>query len=124
MSSGLSLLISQRLLRKLCDQCKTPATFSPGLAEELRRRRIDTRGMFQAEGCDRCGGTGYYGRMAVCDLLKVSDDLRVEIAQGGAISAKLRSAGEKKDQANMKNEALRAAVMGITSLEEIKRVIG
>ena len=124
MSSGLSLLISQRLLRKLCDQCKEPANFSDGMAEELQRRGIDTRGMFRAAGCDRCGGTGYYGRMAVCDLLRVSDELRVEIAQGGAISAKLRSEGEKKDRANMKNEALRAAVMGVTSLEEIKRVIG
>ena len=124
MSSGLSLLISQRLLRKLCDQCKEPAKFSDGMAEELQRRGIDTRGMFRAAGCDRCGGTGYYGRMAVCDLLSVTDELRIDIAQGGAISAKLRSEGEKKDRANMKNEALRAAVMGITSLEEIKRVIG
>ena len=47
-----------------------------------------------------------------------------QIAQGGAISARLRAEGEKKDKANMKNEALRAAVMGITSLEEIKRVLG
>ena len=124
MSSGLSMLISQRLLRKLCNQCKEPAKFSAGMAQELGRRGIDIRGMFRAKGCDQCGGSGYYGRMAVCDLLAVSDELRIQIAQGGAISAKLRSDGEKKDRANMKNEALRAAIMGITSLEEIKRVLG
>ena len=124
MSSGLSLLVSQRLIRKLCDKCKEPAKFSDGLTEGLRQRGIDSRGMFQPKGCPRCDGTGYYGRMAVCDLLSVSDELRVEIAQGGAISAKLRSDGEKQDRANMKNEALQAVVAGITSLEEIKRVLG
>jgi type II secretory ATPase GspE/PulE/Tfp pilus assembly ATPase PilB-like protein len=124
MSSGLSLLLSQRLLRKLCDQCKEPAKFSAGMVQELQRRGIDTSGMFRAKGCDHCGGSGYFGRMAVCDILAVSNELRIQIAQGGAISAKLRSDGEKKDRANMKNEAFRAAIMGITSLEEIKRVLG
>jgi type II secretory ATPase GspE/PulE/Tfp pilus assembly ATPase PilB-like protein len=123
MSAGLSLLISQRLLRKLCDKCKEPARFSDNMALELQQRGLDTRGMFKAKGCERCGGTGYYGRMAVCDLLTVSNELRIEIAQGGAISARLRNEGEKKDRANMKNEALRAVVAGITSLDEIKRVI-
>jgi type II secretory ATPase GspE/PulE/Tfp pilus assembly ATPase PilB-like protein len=123
MSAGLNLLISQRLLRKLCDKCKKPAQFSPTMAEELRRRGIEPKGIFEPQGCDHCGGTGYYGRMAVCDLLPITDELRNQIAGDPTVAARLRTEGEKRDRFNMKNEALQAVVAGITSLEEIKRVI-
>ena len=124
LSSGLSLLVSQRLMRKLCEHCKKPAQLSASMVQEFRQKGIDTKNIFEAGGCEQCGGTGYYGRMAICDLLVITDELRKEIANDGAISTKLRSEGEKKGRSNLKSEALRQVIAGITSLEELKRVVG
>ncbi len=124
LSSGLSLLVSQRLVRKLCKECKKPAQLNPVLVQEFHQKGLDTKNMFEAKGCERCGGTGYYGRMAICDLLLITEELRAEIAQNGAIAEKLKTEGDKKGRSNLKSEALRKVIAGLTSLDEIKRVVG
>ena len=106
LSSGLSLLVSQRLVRKLCKECRKPAQLSPALLQEFQQKGIDTKNMFEATGCERCGGTGYYGRVAICDLLLITEELRTEMAQNGAISEKLKTEGDKKGRSNLKSEAL------------------
>jgi type II secretory ATPase GspE/PulE/Tfp pilus assembly ATPase PilB-like protein len=120
----LSLVLSQRLLRRLCDRCKKPAELSPTVAQGLRQKGVDPKKLFEAGGCEACGGTGYYGRTAVCDLLVVTDNLRTAIAQDGTIATKLKTDGDRQGRSNLRTEALRKAVAGITSLEEIKRVAG
>jgi general secretion pathway protein E len=124
LSSGLNLLLSQRLIRKLCDQCKKPVQLSPIKIQGFRQNGIDPNNLFQAGGCERCSGTGYYGRTAICDLLVITDQLRTEIAKNEAIAARLRSEGETRGRSNLTSEAMRAVVAGITSLEELKRVVG
>jgi type II secretory ATPase GspE/PulE/Tfp pilus assembly ATPase PilB-like protein len=124
LSSGLSLLVSQRLVRKLCKECRKPAQLSPALLQEFQQKGIDTKNMFEATGCELCGGTGYYGRVAICDLLLITEELRTEMAQNGAISEKLKTEGDKKGRSNLKSEALRKVIAGITTLDEIKRVVG
>jgi type II secretory ATPase GspE/PulE/Tfp pilus assembly ATPase PilB-like protein len=124
LSSGLNLLLSQRLVRNLCEKCKRPARLSPAMLQEFQRNRIDTSKICEAGGCDFCGGTGYYGRRAICDLLVVTEELRSQIAHAAAVAAKLRTEGEKRGHTNLKSEALRAVVAGVTSFEELKRVVG
>lgn len=124
LSSGLNLLVSQRLMRKLCTQCKKPAQLSESMLQGFRQRGIDPKNVCEAGGCERCGGTGYYGRTAICDLLQITDSLRAEIARNQALAGKLKSEGERQGRSNMKNEALKRVITGITSLEELKRVVG
>jgi type II secretory ATPase GspE/PulE/Tfp pilus assembly ATPase PilB-like protein len=62
--------------------------------------------------------------MAICDLLLITEELRAEIAQNGAIAEKLKTEGDKKGRSNLKSEALRKVIAGLTSLDEIKRVVG
>ena len=124
LSSGLNLLVSQRLIRKLCKECKRPARLSQTVLEEFRKNGVDTSNVSEAAGCEACGGTGYHGRSAICDLLPVTEELRSKIAHDPAIAAKLRSEGEKRGHSNLRNEALRAVVAGVTSFEELKRVVG
>jgi type II secretory ATPase GspE/PulE/Tfp pilus assembly ATPase PilB-like protein len=124
MSSGLTLLVTQRLMRKLCPECKKPAKLSPALVQEFRQKGIDTKNVSEPGGCEKCGNTGYYGRTAICDLLAITEDLRTEIAQNAQISDKLRNDGEKKGRTNLKSEAIARVIAGITSLEELKRVVG
>jgi general secretion pathway protein E len=124
LSTGLSLLSSQRLIRRLCEYCKKPAEFSEDLIHKFERKGIECSNIFQATGCRRCEGTGYTGRTAVCDLLVISDELKANIANNEAAIAELRNEGIKKDKSHMRKEGLKKVAAGITSLEEFKRVIG
>lgn len=124
MSTGLNLVMSQRLMRRLCKACRKPAQFSPRIIEKFRQKGIDPNNIYEAGGCDRCGWTGYYGRTAICDLLVITDKLRAEIAHNEQIANKLRTEGEKSGRSTMRLEAMARVVAGITSLEELKRVVG
>jgi len=124
LSSGLSVLVSQRLLRKLCDHCKKPAELTKALILELREKRIDHKHMFEAVGCKRCDGTGYSGRTAVCDIMAVTDELREALADNRILTGTLRTKGARRDRANLRKEGLRKVASGITSLQELKRVVG
>jgi type II secretory ATPase GspE/PulE/Tfp pilus assembly ATPase PilB-like protein len=124
LSSGLNLLLSQRLMRKLCPHCKKPAVLAEKTAQEFQQKNIDTKNIFVAAGCKECAGTGYHGRMAICDILSITDDLRKEIAHDPAVSTKLRSETEKKGRSNLRSEALKAVIAGITTFDEVKRIVG
>jgi type II secretory ATPase GspE/PulE/Tfp pilus assembly ATPase PilB-like protein len=80
--------------------------------------------MFDANGCRHCYGTGYFGRMAVLDLLPVTDELKAGIADNKAIIDELKSNGKSKSRTNLRKEGLKKVSSRTTSLDEIKRVIG
>ncbi|UCG57912.1 MAG: type II/IV secretion system protein [Phycisphaerales bacterium] len=124
LSSGLSLLVSQRLLRRLCDRCKRAADLTSGLVEEFKKKHIDASNMFEAVGCRHCDDTGYSGRMAICDIMVVTDELKLDIANDEMLVKHLRSDGARKDRFNLRKEGLRKAAVGATSLTEVKRVTG
>ncbi len=124
LSSGLRLLVSQRLLRLLCERCKKPARLGSKLIKEFRRKGINHENMFDAVGCKHCDGTGYSGRTAICDILAVTSQLRADIADSTALVADLRTKGKRKDKAKLRREGMRKVESGMTSLKELKRVIG
>jgi general secretion pathway protein E len=124
LSSGLNLLVSQRLLRVLCDRCKKPAKLTAGLIEEFEKKHVNHAGMFEPVGCKHCGGTGYYGRTAIGDILIVTDEIRADIANNEALITQLRTDGKRKDRTNLRRQGLKKVALGITSLEELKRVVG
>ena len=124
LSSGLSLLHSQRLLRKLCTCCKKQAQLSQNLMYKFQSKGIEYTNIFEATGCRHCEDTGYSGRTAVCDLMVITDHLKADIANSKISIAELRTEGNKKDKSHMRREGLKKVAAGITSLEELKRVVG
>ena len=124
MASGLNVIICQRLLRQLCGSCKVPAELSPGQINDFRRKNINYQNICQARGCSECGETGYRDRIAVCDVLVLNETVKAAIANSNTFLPELRSQGNKKGQSNLYKQALKQVVSGITSLEELKRVIG
>lgn len=124
LSSGLNLLVSQRLMRKLCEDCKRPAKLNKALAAEFTKKKIDYRRMCEPVGCDECEGTGYYGRLAICDTLVISNELRAAIAENMSLITDLRTKGKRRDNLILRQEALRRVMLGLTSLSELKRVVG
>jgi len=123
LSSALSLLVSQRLVRRLCN-CKKPAELDAAAIAQLRKWGIDPARVFQAVGCPTCGNTGYFGRTAIGDLLVIDDELRKSIADDPGIAAHLRADGDKKGRTNLKTEGLRLVAKGMTTLDEVQRVLG
>ncbi|OHB57641.1 MAG: hypothetical protein A2173_10505 [Planctomycetes bacterium RBG_13_44_8b] len=124
LSSGLSLLISQRLIRLLCDHCKKPAQLTQNVIDELSKKGINYTGIYEAVGCKRCNGTGYFSRTAICDIMELTDSIKADIANHTAFISELKSKGDIKDRTNLRKEGLKIVTEGRTSLQELKRVVG
>ena len=124
MSSGLSLIVSQRLVRKLCKYCKMPAQLSQAQIREFEKKKINYTNIFQAVGCDRCHQTGYYGRTAIYDLLTLDDTLKAAIANNAISIVALRKEGDQRGKSNLQKQGLLKVVSGVTSIEELTRVAG
>ncbi|CAI8743293.1 Type IV pilus assembly ATPase PilB [Pseudomonas sp. IT-P44] len=121
-ATSVSLIIAQRLARKLCSQCKKPidipreALIKEGFPEE----RIGTFTIYEPVGCDQCNG-GYKGRVGIYEVVKNSAGLqRLIMAEGNSLEIDIQM---RKDGFNdLRTSGLIKAMQGITSLEEINRV--
>ena len=124
LSSGLNIIIAQRLLRRLCDNCKARAKLNDSQIHHFSRRKINYKNIFQAVGCDDCNRTGYYGRTAIFDPLILDNELKASIADNTLSVEQLRKDGDKRGRSNLQKQGLKKVVSGATSLEELKRVVG
>jgi type IV pilus assembly protein PilB len=122
--SSLSAVIAQRLVRKMCLACKHTVPASPEYRARLMQlgmtRHVDE--MVQARGCTECEGSGYKGRVGVYELLMLNDTLRVAIRSGlrdDELRVMARAAGMKL----LQEDALDKVLAGITTLDEIQRVV-
>lgn len=125
-ASALRGVISQRLVRRLCPHCKE--AYQPS-AEELQDLGIaDGAGMqfYRSKGCPKCFDTGYHGRIAVFEFLPVDRAIRTMISDGSAraqIEAYLKDAAQKTGFISLRDNGLRLLAEGVTSVEELLRVI-
>jgi len=124
LSAGLNLLISQRLLRCLCERCKRPARLSDSQIDAFQKKGIDQGKIFEAVGCRHCDRTGYFGRMAVCDLMVMDDAVKTWIAKSGSPIEWLRAQESQNGLAGLRKAGLKKVAAGVTSLDELKRVVG
>jgi type II secretory ATPase GspE/PulE/Tfp pilus assembly ATPase PilB-like protein len=124
MSTGLSILISQRLVRNLCEDCKIPAQLSPRQVNDFRKLQVDCSNMYQPGGCEECYYTGYKGRSGIYDLLVIDDKVKNNILNNDVALSQLRREGEKKGKGNLRKQGLRKVVLGETSIQELARVLG
>ncbi len=124
LSSGLNLLISQRLIRLLCNHCKKPAQLTQSLIDEFNKKGIDYTGIYEAVGCKRCNGTGYFARTAICDIMEITDRTKNNIINNTALITELKNKGKMRDITILRKEGLKKVIEGRTSLQELKRVVG
>ncbi|MBV4467111.1 type IV-A pilus assembly ATPase PilB [Pseudomonas sp. SWRI79] len=121
-ATSVSLIIAQRLARKLCSHCKKPieipreALLKEGFPEE----RIGSFTIYEPVGCDQCNN-GYKGRVGIYEVVKNTPDLqRLIMAEGNSLEIDIQM---RKDGFNdLRTSGLLKAMQGITSLEEINRV--
>jgi type II secretory ATPase GspE/PulE/Tfp pilus assembly ATPase PilB-like protein len=122
LASALSVIISQRLVRRLCAKCKSPAELTDEQIATLRQSGFDPDGIMQANGCKHCSGTGYRGRTAIVDILHLDDEIKTMLANDRLVPGELKMKGDKKSRSNLRREGLKKAAAGLTTLDEVKRV--
>lgn len=121
-ATSVSLVIAQRLARRLCDHCAEPADLPREtlLAEGYDENDIEVAQIRRPVGCDKCNG-GYKGRVGIYEVVRITPQLQRIIMEGGN-SMVLAEAAEQAGFNNLRKSGLRKAAMGLTSLEEVNRV--
>lgn len=120
-AESLAGVLAQRLLRPLCTRCLR-------VHSDIEARRLGAEHglplvpVSAGTGCERCGLTGYHGRLPVAELLTPSDALRDAISRG-ATAHEIRAAMRAAGVPTMRDQALRLVTLGLTSIEEVDRVL-
>lgn len=121
--SALNCVLAQRLVRTICRDCRHPVTVPE---EELREAKIDPavaaeHTFYEGGGCIECGGTGYRGRTAICELLDLSDHLR-ELILGRRPTSEIKQAARDAGMRFLRESAVEQVLQGRTTLHEINKV--
>ncbi|MBY0231564.1 MAG: Flp pilus assembly complex ATPase component TadA [Gemmataceae bacterium] len=121
-TATLEAVLAQRLVRKICDDCRTEFEPPGELLMELNltREQVKGRKFYYGRGCDRCNNTGHRGRMGLFELVIVNDDLRDMISRG-ASTDQMRAASKKMGMTTLRESGLRALFKGATTIEEVVR---
>ena len=121
-SAGVRGIISQRLLRKICPNCKKEVSIPKGELQLSGLKMLPNRKFYQGHGCDMCFNTGYRGRIGDFEILLMNDELRNCIAENGT-RQEFEILAKKTDYVTMLENADRLVEEGITTVEEVIRTI-
>jgi type IV pilus assembly protein PilB len=121
--SALNCVQAQRLVRTICLHCKREVRASGELLVEsgLDLARFADVPFYEGAGCIECGGTGYKGRTAICELLDVTDNIR-ELILARRSSADIKRAAREEGMIFLRESAVNKALAGRTTLQEINKV--
>ncbi len=121
--SCLNCVAAQRLVRKICLNCKQEVKYNKQTLEEsgLSYEKFRRKTFYEGAGCEECHGTGYVGRSAIMELLDMTDELRELIVSKAPVSH-LKEAARRAGTSFLRQSAIDKVVAGITTLPEINRV--
>jgi type II secretory ATPase GspE/PulE/Tfp pilus assembly ATPase PilB-like protein len=121
--SALNCVLAQRLVRNICVHCKHPAKITAAqLEESALDLSLEHSGLFfEGAGCMECGGTGYKGRTAICELLDLSDNIR-ELILARRPASEIKKAARDEGMRFLRESAVEQVLKGITTLREINKV--
>ncbi|MCP4715204.1 MAG: Flp pilus assembly complex ATPase component, partial [Deltaproteobacteria bacterium] len=125
LSSSLCAVIAQRLIRKICPYCREEYTLKEGELAALGLTEIEgtlTTG-HRGKGCNGCNNTGYLGRTVVGEVFVVDDEVKELIYQGASLNS-LKEAAVRKGMTDVRQNSILKAKEGVTTFEEVLRVIG
>ena len=122
LASGLDVIVSQRLVRKLCEHCKKPARFTAQQIANFERKQLNHRNVMQAGGCKECRGTGFIGRTAIMDVMRLGVDVKANLANERLSLGSMKKQGDEESRSTLRREGLRKVLAGVTTLEEVQRV--
>jgi type IV pilus assembly protein PilB len=121
-ASSLNLVCAQRLVRRICANCKVEDSVAPQALEQIGFGPEDARTVkpFKGSGCDKCNKTGYKGRVGLYEVMEITDELR-ELILVGASALELRRKAVEEGMITLRGSGLRKVKLGVTTLEEVLR---
>jgi Type II secretory pathway, ATPase PulE/Tfp pilus assembly pathway, ATPase PilB len=123
--SALDSVVAQRLARRLCERCKAPVPIDPQQLLQLNFTLDPSREapvIYQPVGCASCSNTGYRGRLAVHEVMVVSEDIE-RLAVGRASSAEIGRMARAQGMLTLREDGWAKVQLGMTSIDEILRVV-
>jgi type II secretory ATPase GspE/PulE/Tfp pilus assembly ATPase PilB-like protein len=121
--SALNCILAQRLVRVICDSCRTVVHYAPDVLEAsgLDPQQWSQVSLYEGQGCIECAGTGYRGRTAIHELLDLSDRIR-EMILAKRPTSEIRRAAREEGMRFLRESALDKVRLGMTTLKEINKV--
>jgi len=121
--SALNCVMAQRLVRLICSHCKRQVAVDPRALEEaaLSPDLARTQTFYEGAGCIECGGTGFKGRTAICELLNLSDRIR-EMILDKRPTSEVKRAAHEEGMRFLRESAVEKVFTGLTTLREINKV--
>lgn len=122
--SAVLAIVAQRLLRKVCSQCKEEYVVLKPVAVKVGLTRVSSKSefkLFRAKGCKKCFNTGYQGRVGITEILIFSSAVK-ELILLRASEFKIKEQSRKEGMKTMREDGLAKALIGLTTLEEVLRV--
>ncbi|MBL8980445.1 MAG: type IV-A pilus assembly ATPase PilB [Gemmatimonadetes bacterium] len=119
-ASAVNLVVAQRLVRRICKDCKAPHTYSDVELKALggNPEQYKEIPFMKGRGCDTCGGTGYKGRAGIYEVMAMTPELRRLILRGGSV-AELRDQAVSDGMLTLRMDGMKKIEKGVTSLEEV-----
>lgn len=121
---ALSAIIAQRLVRKICDNCKEELNDSQSYVEKMAMTDYfsDSDVLFHGTGCDECNHNGYRGRQVIYEILRIDERFHAPIIQGSA-GTELSKLADETGMVPMFQDGLNKALAGSTTIDEVLRVV-
>ena len=119
-ATALRAVMAQRLLRRICPTCKAPYTPT---ATEIRMlglspEYLENHQFYKGKGCDRCGRTGYKGRIGIYEIFQITEDIG-KLIFANEPTGVIRDAARRNGMRSLRDDAMRKAAAGISTLEEV-----
>ncbi|HET7480223.1 MAG TPA: ATPase, T2SS/T4P/T4SS family [Rubrobacteraceae bacterium] len=125
-SSAVDCVIAQRLARRLCDYCKEPVEIPSDVLADINfpHERAFTNGLrfHRAVGCDRCGGSGYRGRLGIYEMMVVTPEIR-DLILRRVSTGEISRVAEEQGMVPLRDDGLLKAAEGLTTIEEVLRTV-
>ncbi len=122
LATSINCIVGQRLARRVCRTCCVSAVPEPDLLQTLNVYAMpNAQGFVRAIGCHECGGTGYRGRVPLFEVMTMTDEIALLVT---APTREIEAMAVSQGMATLRQDGVRLAAAGITTLEEVRRVAG
>ncbi len=121
LASSVLGILAQRLLRLICPHCREKVKIDPVLLEEIEYPKESWGETYEGRGCKECGGTGFWGRLGIYELMVMNDELR-RLTVSNCDSNLLRKAAIESGMVTLRDDGFKKVAKGLTTLSEVLRV--
>lgn len=119
-ASSLVLILAQRLVRKICPHCKSKIDVPPNALEEIgfNKEEAKTISVYKGKGCEYCNNTGYKGRVAIYEVMPISDKIKDMILHEASVS-EIKQQAIREGMSTLRMSGLKKIKEGVTTIEEV-----